>query len=165
LLALCTGRQILLESQSKKKVRLARDMHDAAKRAIDLNPKDDAAHFMLARWHNDIASLPSFLKTLVRFIYGSSLKGTFQNAIESAQTAISLNPTNLVNKVELGRAYTGLGDLDRAKAVYKEVVSMHLEVQDVNSALYRQLAVDDIERMENGVQVGSLARPWWAVGG
>ena len=46
--------------------------------------------------------------------------------------------------------------MDRAKAVYKEVVSMHLEVQDVNSALYRQLAVDDIERMENGVQVRAM---------
>ena len=138
-------------------------MHDAAKQAISLNPHDDAAHFMLARWHNDIASLPSFLKTLVRFIYGSSLKGSFEDAIQSAQQAIEIDPKNLVNRVELGRAYTGMGDLDRAKAVYKDVV--HLEVEDVNSALYRQLAIDDIERIESGKPVGSLARPWWAIGG
>jgi len=163
LLALCTGRQILLETHNKAKVSLAKQMHDAAQQAIALNPKDDQAHFMLARWHNDIASLPSFLKTLVRFIYGSSLKGTFDHAIKSSQEAIALNPNKIVNKVELGRAYTGIGDLERAKQVYKEV--LHLEVEDVNAALYRQLAVDDIERMEQGKPVGSLARPWWAIGG
>mmetsp|Transcript_1483 Transcript_1483/g.4813 ORF Transcript_1483/g.4813 Transcript_1483/m.4813 type:complete len:413 (-) Transcript_1483:4-1242(-) len=162
LLALCIGRQILVSTQSKQKVRLAVEMHAAAQKAISLNPKDDQAHFMLARWHNDIASLPRVMKTLVRFIYGSSLKGKFENAIASAKTAISLNPSNIVNKVELGRAYTGLGDLASAQAVYKEVI--HLEVDDVNAALYRQLALDDIERIESGKPVGSLARPWWAMG-
>jgi len=163
LLALCIGRSILLESQNKAKVRMAGEMHDAAQRAVALNPKDDAAHFMLARWNNDIASLPRVLKTLVRFIYGSSLRGSFQNAVQSSLTAIELNPTNLVNKVELGRAYTGLGDLARAKAVYEDVLG--LQVVDVNSALYKQIALDDIERMEQGKPVGSLARPWWAIGG
>jgi len=65
--------------------------------------------------------------------------------------------------VELGRALTGLGDLAGAKDVYASVLD--LEVEDVNSALYRQIAVDDIRRIEEGKPVGSLARPWWAVGG
>ena len=76
----------------------------AAKESIRLNPKDDAAHFMLARWHNDIASLPGFMKPLVRFVFGQALPGTFEHAVHSAQTAIALNPRRLVNKVELARA-------------------------------------------------------------
>ena len=50
LLALCIGRTILVETNNKKKVRLAGEMHAAALKAIELNPRDDQAHFMLARW-------------------------------------------------------------------------------------------------------------------
>lgn len=162
LLALCIGRSILVETKNRRKVHLAKEMHDAAMAAVSLNSEDDQAHFMLARWHNDIASLPGVLKTLVRFVYGTGLKGSFERAVECSKTAIALNPGNLVNKVELGRAYTGLGNLESAKRVYEQVLD--LEVLDVNSALYKQIALDDIGRMERGEPVGSLARPWWAVG-
>ena len=102
------------------------------------------------------------MKTLVRLFFGSSLRGSFQSAIASSKEAIELNPANLVNKVELGRAYTGMGNLAGAKSVYESV--LHLKVTDVNAALYKQIALDDLERMEQGKPVGSLARPWWAVG-
>ena len=39
-----------------------------------------------------------------------------------------------------------------AKDVYASVLD--LEVEDVNSALYRQIAVDDIRRIEEGKPVG-----------
>ena len=55
-----------------------------------------------------------------------------------------------------------MGNLESAKRVYEQVLD--LEVLDVNSALYKQIALDDISRMERGEPVGSLARPWWAVG-
>ena len=131
LLALCIGRSILVEKQSKRKVKLAGEvrchppsppspsslrlmltllppfalslplssqMYAAAQRAIALDPKDDAAHFMLARWHNDIASLPRVMKTLIKFVFGSSLKGDFARAVACARAAISLDPKKIVNR-------------------------------------------------------------------
>ena len=73
-------------------------MYAATQRAIALDPKDDAAHFMLARWHNDIASLPRVMKTLIKFVFGSTLKGDFAQAVACARAAISLDPKKIVNR-------------------------------------------------------------------
>ena len=81
------------------------------------------------------------------------------------EAALRANPHNLVARVELGRAYVGMGALGKARAAFEEAVgdAARYPVEDVNDALYRQMAIDDIDRMRRGVPLGSLARPWWAL--
>ena len=168
LLALCLGRRVLLETQPKRKLHLAREMRIACERAICADPSDGRGHFLLGRWHNDVASLPSVAKAIAGWVFGPGArlqKGTHSDAVGCCEAALRANPHNLVARVELGRAYVGMGALGKARAAFEEAVgdAARYPVEDVNDALYRQMAIDDIDRMRRGVPLGSLARPWWAL--
>jgi hypothetical protein len=51
------------------------------------------------RWHWEMAQLNSVVRTLIRFVYGTSLaSGSFTEALECYRKAAELNPTRLVHK-------------------------------------------------------------------
>jgi tetratricopeptide (TPR) repeat protein len=93
-----------------------------------------------------MAQINFVVRQLIRLVYGASLApGTFADALTEYQTAVALNPTKLIHRVELGRTYLRLGR--KAEALRELQASVALDVEDVNASLQK----DDAELLLRGL--------------
>ena len=91
----------------------------------------------LVAGRNDIA--PNWF---IPYLYGMIYVGSqdFDNALESLQKALEINPTSVLGNYELAKVYDSQGDLEKAKEHYNNVLDFNL--LNMNSAWVRPLVVD-----------------------
>ncbi|GAB4820700.1 hypothetical protein N2152v2_007746 [Parachlorella kessleri] len=128
--------RLALFVDNRKKVQLAKEVQDAARHAISLDPNCDLAHHLIGRLQYEMAQINPFLRTLVRVMYGTALSpGTHTDALASYQRAQELAPQRLIHRVEAGKVLAALGRREEAARQLQEALS--LEVEDINSYLTR----------------------------
>jgi tetratricopeptide (TPR) repeat protein len=114
-LAANLGRLALFEG-GKTKIRMSREVKVEADRALELNPRDDRAMHVLARWHRAIARLSFFERTAAKVVYGGVPEGASMNdAVTLFERAIAIAPDYANHRLELGRTYLALGLKDKAR--------------------------------------------------
>ena len=114
-LAANLGRLALFEG-SKTKLRMSREVKAEADKALQLNPRDDRAMHVLARWNRGIAELNVFEKTAAKVVYGGVPEGaTMNNAVSWFEKAIAVEPDYLNHHLELGRTDLALKLGDKAR--------------------------------------------------
>ena len=111
-----------------------------------------------------MAQINFVVRQLIRLVYGASLApGTFADALTEYQTAVALNPTKLIHRVELGRTYLRLGR--KAEALRELEGSLGLDVEDVNAALERDEAAAMVAKLRREFSRGVAPLAWGGGGG
>lgn len=122
-LAVSVGR-VALMSGPKKKVNLSKLVKEEAEKALELDPNNDIAHHVLARWHREVTHLSGFSKTFAKILYGGLPPSSDEKALEHFKKAIELNPDYINHHLELGITYQMMDNWQAAKEEYEKIASL-----------------------------------------
>jgi tetratricopeptide (TPR) repeat protein len=86
-----------------------------SERAIELDPRQDIAYYLLGRWNYGVANLNFIYKGLVRIIYGGLPFASNAQAIKDLQQAAGINPARIIHHEELARVYAAIGQKKLAR--------------------------------------------------
>jgi tetratricopeptide (TPR) repeat protein len=108
--ALALGR-INENASSKQKIANAKLIKSEVDLCIKLNPKQAGAYHILGRWHATIAGFNAFEKAMINSFFGGVPPGgSYEDAIKAFQTAISLEPKNMIHQYEIANTYYAMGN-------------------------------------------------------
>jgi hypothetical protein len=110
-----------------------------------------------------MAQINFVVRQLIRLVYGASLApGTFADALSEYQAAVSLNPSKLIHRVELGRTLLRLGR--RPEGFAELSAAVRLEVEDINAALQKEDAELMLSKLRREF-AGAVVPLAWGEGG
>jgi tetratricopeptide (TPR) repeat protein len=113
--AVCYGRLVPYVS-SKQKVEYSRLIKEHAEIALKLDPTDSYAWHILGVWNYELAKMGTFMRGVVRVVYGAIPPASNEEAARLLQKAVQIAPDRVSHHVELGRAYLAMGRTDEARA-------------------------------------------------
>jgi tetratricopeptide (TPR) repeat protein len=122
-LSIAVGRVALMEG-GKKKVELSKEVKVESEKALELDPANDIAHHVLARWNREVANLSGVLKMFAKILYGGLPPASNEQAIEHFKKAVELNPEYINHHLELGITYEEMDNWIAAKGEYEKIPSL-----------------------------------------
>jgi tetratricopeptide (TPR) repeat protein len=107
----------------RERVRFAREVYDAASRALALDPSHDGAHHVLGAWHAEIMRLSGITKFFARTLLGAGFmsRASWDSAVVHLEQAVALNPDYLYHHLELAEVYL---DVDRVEDARRELAEV-----------------------------------------
>jgi len=136
--AIAVGKLALLEG-GKTKIRLSKEVRSETLKAIKLDPQNDSAYHVLARWHREVANLSGLLKAFAKILYGGVPAGASNDSsVYYFKKAISINPGHINHHLELGRTYIMMKQWRSAEKELEQAIS--LPVAEVNDPDYKREA-------------------------
>ena len=136
-MAIAVGRLALMRG-GKTKVSLSKEVKEYAEETLELDPQNDIAHHILARWHREVNDLSGLLKMFAKVLYGGLPPASKEKAFEHFETAIQLNPDYINHHLEMGITYESEDEWQKAKDEYETVMS--LPVQEPRDEKLKTLA-------------------------
>lgn len=121
--AICQGKLLPLMG-IKEKISTSRIIKSAADRAVILDPDNDLAWHILARWHQQLSIITGFKKAFAELVYGTLPKASSEDSVTYFKRAIALNPSRLMHYIELGRTYAQMGETKKALEILKKGLAM-----------------------------------------
>ncbi len=106
---------------NKTKMEYSKVVKSEAERAIQLNPKNDVALLILARWNFEMATLNPVLKVIAQTLYGQLPPASKEQAIEYFQKAIAAAPDRIVHHAEFAEALDSMGKTTEARVEWLKV--------------------------------------------
>ncbi len=125
-MALAMGRMAIISS-GEEKINAVKDIRTYADRCVQLDPQNYKGYHILGRWHYEVSNLSSVEKWLVKVTYGSLPPASMQDAINYYEKSKQINPSLLVNYLELAKIYHKKED--NAKAI--ELINTLLKLPNV----------------------------------
>lgn len=117
-MSIAMGRMALIAS-GEEKIKAVKDIRTYAERCVRIDPTNYKGYHVLARWYYEVSDLSSIERWLVKVAYGSLPKATLDDAIRYYEKSRSLNPTLVVNYLELAKAYSRKGQESKAIEMLK----------------------------------------------
>jgi len=142
-LSIAVGRVALMAGK-KEQVQLSQVVKDEAEKAIALNPNNDTAHHVYARWHRKVATLSGVSKTFAKILYGGLPDASLDQAVEHFKKAIELKPDYNNHYLELGITYEMMGEWQKADEAYKKAASL-----EAKGKMEKKYQAEAIERQKN----------------
>jgi len=109
---------------NKTKMEYSKVVKSEAEKAVELNPKNDMALLILARWNFDMATLNPFLKAIAQALYGEMPPASKEKAVEYFQKAIAVAPDRIIHHAEYANALEAMGKTQEAKAEWLKVTQL-----------------------------------------
>jgi len=109
---------------NKTKMEYSIVIKSEAEKAVGLDPKNDVALLILARWNFEMATLNPFLKGIAETLYGKLPPASKDTALEYFQKAIACAPDRIINHAEYARALEAIGKTQEAKAQWLKVTQL-----------------------------------------
>ncbi|MCC7429385.1 tetratricopeptide repeat protein [bacterium] len=145
-LAIANGRLGLFKG-GEEKIKLSKYVKIYSEKALEINPDNDFALHVLARWNREVANLSWVKKMAVKVIYGGLPEASNEKAIELFQKAIKINPNYNNHHIELGKTYEELGRKKDAIKEYEKAIS--LTSQSEKEKKYHKRAVEFLKEIKN----------------
>jgi tetratricopeptide (TPR) repeat protein len=108
-------------TDNKTKIEYSKVVKSEAERAVELNPKNDLALFILGRWNFDMATLNPFLKGVAQALYGQLPPASKEKSVEYFQRAIAAAPRRIMYHGAYAEALESMGRTQEAKAEWLKV--------------------------------------------
>src|SRR5450432_356004 len=97
--------RVSLVGTTKERVTMTKDVRLYAENAVRLDPNNFKAYHILGRWNYEVSNLNLAEKTFAKVLYGGVPNGSLQQAITYFNKSRSINPSFILNYLELARAY------------------------------------------------------------
>ncbi len=128
-LAIVLGQLALLESP-RRQIEMSRRIREEAEAATRLDPGEDFAWHVLARWNYELANLNPLLKSFAEVIYGKFPDASNENAAKYFRMAIASGPPRVIHHIEYGRTLVALGKKDEARQHLELGLSLPSKTKD-----------------------------------
>ena len=103
-MALAMGRMALISSGDDK-IKAIKDVKSYSEKSVQLDPNNFKGYHVLAKWHYEVSDLNSVEKWLVKVAYEALPKASLEDAIKYFEKSRQLNPSFLLNYLELAKAW------------------------------------------------------------
>jgi tetratricopeptide (TPR) repeat protein len=119
-MAISMGRQALISS-GEDKVKAVKEIKTYADRCIHLDPTNYKGYHVLGKWHYEVSDLNMVERWLVKMTYGGLPKASLDESIKYYEKSKQLNPSFLLNYLELAKVYNKKGDKNKARALLEQL--------------------------------------------
>ncbi len=128
----------------RERVRFAREIYDAAARAIALDPEHAGAYHVLGAWHAEIMRLSGLTKFFARTFLGAGFMGraSWDSAAAHLERSVALEPDYLYHRLELAQVYADVERYEDAGRALEAMLTLP-PTSDVLDAEH----VDEANRM------------------
>ena len=125
ILANAIGRAALTKG-TKERVRRAVEIQQDALTAIGLDQSHDGAYHVLGRWNAEIMRLSGMERFFAKSFMGGSVFGqaSWSNAKMYLQRAVTLNPTWIYHRLDLGLVYVDVGNYAGAREQFEMIATL-----------------------------------------
>jgi len=106
---------IALDAETERKLRLSRELEREAERAIEINPRDDAAWSILGSFYRALGNVGWLERALASLFVGSVPGGGYAEAESALKKAIAIAPDVMRHHYELGILYIDMGRKEDAR--------------------------------------------------
>lgn len=128
-MAVAMGRQALIGG-AKEKVAASKEVKRYAELAIKFNPNYAKAYHVLGKWNFEVANLNVLEKGAAKVLFGGLPDGSIQLAIQNYEKCRKLDPSIILNYLELAKAYKQNDEQDKCIDVLKKAVGLRNVYQD-----------------------------------
>jgi len=135
-IAICYGKLALL-GDTRTKIEDTRQVKAYAERALALDPHNALAHFVLGRWHREVASHNSAVRFMAGVFFGRLPPASLAEAVAHLRRAAELEPESPLYHVELGFALQEQGDTEGARTEWARAVALKSDDRYEAEALQR----------------------------
>src|SRR4029077_9445891 len=106
---------------NKTKMEYSKVVKSEAEKAVALNPKNDLALLILARWNFDMATLNPILKAIAQTLYGELPQASKEQAVVYFQRAIAAAPERIRHHAQFAQVLEAMGRTKEAQAEWLKV--------------------------------------------
>jgi tetratricopeptide (TPR) repeat protein len=128
-MAVSLGR-VALMSSGKELVDAVKKIKYHADKAIQIDPNDFRPYHVLGRWYYEISDLGSFKRGAVKLFYGAFPDASFDLAAKAYEKSMALNPSFILNYLELARACQQLDQRAKAIQLLKKMQTLPAKMED-----------------------------------
>ena len=130
----------------RTKIEYSKLIKSEAEKAIGLDPKNDYAYLVIARWNFEMTQLNPILKGIAELLYGQMPPASQEKALEDFQKAIELAPDRMIHHFCYAEALARLGRKDLARAEYQKVLRLTATCREERG--YQQKATSGLKTLE-----------------
>jgi tetratricopeptide (TPR) repeat protein len=128
-MAISMGRMALISS-GEEKIKAVRDVKTYADKCVKLDPNNFKGYHVLGKWHYEISNLSSVEKWLVKVVYGALPPSTLDDAARYYEKSRQLNPSFLLNYLELAKVYKQKGQTEKARLLLNQLQKLPVNSSD-----------------------------------
>lgn len=144
-MAMAMGRQALIAG-AKEKVTAAREVKRYAELAIKFNPNYAKAYYILGKWNVEMLNLSTLEKTAAKLLFGGLPEGSLPVAIDNYEKCRKLDPSIVLNYLDLAKAYKQNDEQDKCIEVLKKAVGLrNVYLDDVNYKAECKKMLDELQ--------------------
>jgi hypothetical protein len=122
-MAFALGRQTLISS-GKERIAAVKDIRYYADLSIREDPDNFKPYHVLGKWNYEVSNLSLTERSLAKWIFGGLPKASLRDAIVDFERSLSLQPSFLLNYLELGRAYSRNNERRRAIEILEKMLTL-----------------------------------------
>ena len=122
----------------KTKFEYGKIVGEEARRATELDPKEDFAWHVLGRWHHGLSEVSGVERALCKVVFGGLPPASYDEAVACFRKAIAIAPKRIIHHAELARTLTAQKKTSLAAAEWQQVLA--LPALDDEDRAYQQLA-------------------------
>jgi len=111
---------IALHENVGRQISLSEELHAEARRALALNPNDDAAYSILGSFYRALGNVGWFQRSLASLFLGYVAHGGYDEAETALKQAILIAPEIMRHRYELGILYIDMGRRTDARRLLQE---------------------------------------------
>ena len=130
-MALAMGR-LAQTAGGEKRIDAVRDIKSYAEKAIRFDPGNFKGYHVLGKWHSEVSGLNSIEKWLVKVTYGGLPPASIDEAIKYYEKSMQLNPSFLLNYLELAKAFRVKGQEEKSTSLLRTMLNMPSVTTDDN---------------------------------
>jgi tetratricopeptide (TPR) repeat protein len=128
-MALAMGRMAMIAS-GEDKIKAVKDVKAYAEKSIQLDPNNFKGYHVLAKWHYEVSDLNAVEKWLVKVTYEALPKASLDDAIRYYEKSRQLNPSFLLNYLELARGWHRKNNNKRAIEMLEAMLKLPNKIAD-----------------------------------
>lgn len=123
------------------------EVREQALEALRLKPRHPGALHVMGVWNAEIMRLSGFSRAVAKTFLGGQIfsSASWAEAARYLEMAVQVEPDRLIHKLDLARIYRDMGRSADARSTYTAALST--KDADLNDAVYRQQAGDELRRL------------------
>lgn len=128
-MAIAMGRMALMYS-GEEKIKAVRDVRTYADRCIKFDSDNYKGYHVLGKWNYEVSDLNALERWIVKVGYGALPEASFDDAAQYYEKSMQLNPSFLLNYLELAKVYKKKYNIDKSRVLLTQMLKMPLTSSD-----------------------------------